>query len=871
MDAIGRYRVIRLLGHGGMAEVYLAHDASLERDVAIKLLHRDPSRRGLRDEAKTLAALRHPGIVTIYEIGEHEGREYIAMEYLPGRTLRQAMAAGAARGELLRVCREVTAALGAAHAAGIVHGDIKPENVVVGDGGAVVVVDFGIARRVAADHPATTAAAASALSRHTIPYGDGTADTVVGLDTRTPFGTPAYMAPEVLIGDVSTAASDVYGLGVMLFECLAGRRPHAGGDLVTTISQVIDEDAPVLDDPLGPIVARMLARSPADRPRLPEIMKALAKALLALTPVVTPSPLPLPPASGPSAAGGRRSRARSVAVAKRRSRVAIVVAACAVVAAAVAGGLYARDRLRGAPAPVALGVEPIVAKVPSYGAEEPDPRAIAGAVATLLAQVDGPPIAAAIDDGSFARVATVAVREVGGGDIEAIVWVRRRAPGGALEPAPSRTVTAHGFAPALDAIAETIARDVAGDDDVSLPPRSRARAQQLARLAEPLLDTGKFGSARPYLQLAVDADPTLFDPWLRLVMVDMWLDLAHDVMTSTFSGALAAAPDDVSRELVGGAEELQEGHFARAWRRLAPLAHPGDGSNDIDYVVGEAAWHDGQYGEGYAHFHALLEQNTQRYRAASVHAWQYEVAHRDAIDAARDLGIGNAEPEWAQFAAGDYERVAASGRMPFALWALRVLDRPPPADIAKVVAGDDLSDWLEQVGEHVASGDDAGARAMIAARPEVSQPGDGDYPALEELGEIELSAGYVDEARALVATLAPRPPRLVHGYQRLSMLLAAATGDRSLVVSSDDVTTRNRALGAAAVAKIDGRVSDAVTTLQAIVADPSSTWDYPERAELVRDLRTLRRDKDARAVCADTLRPAMYRVALAALRRLCQR
>jgi serine/threonine protein kinase len=905
VELIGRYRVTRLIGRGGVAEVYLARDPALERDVAIKLLYADPTRRGLRDEAKALASLRHPGVVTIYEIGEHAGREYIAMEYLPGRTLRQAMTAGDPREVLVGVCSEVASALVAAHAAGILHRDVKPENVVVADGGAVVVVDFGIARRLRSERPPramTAEEAAGSLASRTLPYGDASADTVVNVDAQTPFGTPAYMAPEVLIGDESTAASDVYSLGVVVFECLAGRRPHSGGDLVTAISQVIDEDAPVLDDPLGALVARMLARSPADRPGLAEVAKALAREVARYARATTkPTPVdptghrhpaaPRGPASSrelpvlPPVAKGTPvpadSRTRSPRARAPRSRAPIVVAVLAVAAAVVAGGLYAHARWRAAAEPVPLGIEPVVAHVPSDGYDEdPDPRAVAGALAVLLAQAS--PVAAAVDDGTYEHVATVAIREVGsGGDVEGIVWIRERAGSGGLVSAPSRTLTAHGFAPLLDAIAIAIARDL-GDPGAALAMPSRPRGQQLARLAEPLLDTGRFGSARPYLELAVDADPTLFETWFRLILVRMWQGLAAPIADDMFAHALAAAPDAAHGELVRAAQDATNGEFARARRRLEPLLQRtemlGRSSTetdrvlraDVEYLAGEAEWHDGDYAAGAARFRALLDVTPQRYRASAVHAWQFEVAHRDAIEAARYLGLVNGEPEIAQLAAGDYARVASAARQPFAMWAQRLLDQPLSAASRAYLAESDITaHWLEHVGELVAAGDLAGAHDAIAARREVREPGEDDYHALEELGELELAAGLDDDARALVAMLATKPTRLVRGYQRLTMLAAAATGDRALIIAGDDVGARARELGAAAAAKLDGRLADAVALYREVIADPSPAWEYPERAELIRDLRTLGRTADAQAVCDDTLHPPVYRVALAALRRLC--
>ncbi|HSN25235.1 MAG TPA: serine/threonine-protein kinase, partial [Kofleriaceae bacterium] len=272
METIGRYRVKRQLGRGGMGDVYLAHDPSLERDVAIKLLHKE-SLRGLRDEARVLAALRHPAIVTIYEIGEHDGQDFIAMEYLPGRTLRDVMNAGAPRAELLAIVARVAAALEAAHAAGILHRDINPENVIVLDGGEVKVVDFGVSRRL--DATKRRAATASEVAQLLLAEIDLTPDTVVEAGTVTVFGTPAYMAPEVLFGQPSTREADVYSLGVVLHEILVKKRPHDATTLVEMIAQILDEAPPRVPDPIGDLVEAMLARDPAKRPTLAQVIARL--------------------------------------------------------------------------------------------------------------------------------------------------------------------------------------------------------------------------------------------------------------------------------------------------------------------------------------------------------------------------------------------------------------------------------------------------------------------------------------------------------------------------------------------------------------------------------------------------------------------
>jgi len=227
-QAVDRYLVLDRLGAGAMGTVYAAYDTELDRRVAVKLLHpaevapgasgeseRAALRASMRAEAQAMARLAHPNVIRVYDVGEHEGALFLAMELVEGTTLAAWLAARRRSWrEVLQVFRAAGAGLAAAHEAGIIHRDFKPANVLVRDDGQVFVTDFGLARAVAARHPRRTGAdvpvveRAAASTRH---------DMIVG--------TPGYMAPEVLLGEIADERSDLFSFAVSLHEGLYGALP----------------------------------------------------------------------------------------------------------------------------------------------------------------------------------------------------------------------------------------------------------------------------------------------------------------------------------------------------------------------------------------------------------------------------------------------------------------------------------------------------------------------------------------------------------------------------------------------------------------------------------------------------------------------
>ncbi len=347
----GRYRLLSELGGGGMGLVFRAHDDQEGRDVAIKVLHQasPEAARRLRREARATEGLDPARIAQVYDVGETStGRAFLVMEYVEGRTVRQMLQeGGVARPEALRILRELAMTLGAAHGAGLVHRDVKPDNVIVRDDGRVVLLDFGIVK-------------------HLDLGGDAAHVTTHLTSEGAMLGTPAYLAPEQALGRDIAPTVDQFALAVTAFELLTGALPWTATDVTRMLAQLLADTPPpastlnrALPKPFDAVLWRALAKSPQARfPTVESFVDALDAAERG---VIMPSsasvtfegpvpPLPASHSSAPSYEGAAPmalTPPETLRPKPRRARTRIALAAVALVAGTGGALLFARERATG--------------------------------------------------------------------------------------------------------------------------------------------------------------------------------------------------------------------------------------------------------------------------------------------------------------------------------------------------------------------------------------------------------------------------------------------------------------------------------------------------------------------------------------------
>ena len=379
----GRYRLLQRIGSGGMADVWLAEDPHLQRRVALKVLHRRFAQdrefvERFRREAEAAASLSHPNVVAVFDRGDVDGTYYIAMQLLEGRSLKALIDQGLTPEQTVALIRQVLEAAGFAHRHGVVHRDLKPQNVIVDDDGVATVTDFGIAR-----------AGASEITQ---------AGSVMG--------TPHYLSPEQAQGQAVTAVSDLYSIGVILYEALAGRVPFEADSAVaiamkqvSTAPQRPSSINPAVTPALDAVVMRALEKDPGQRFQSAEAFIAALDAA-GRDPAAERggtaafAPLP-PPVAGPDeaeAAGDDEEDER------RRRRLWAKLAAAAVLIGALLGFALTRDTTTDVPGVTGNQLGVAIALLEQNGFKVGDVDRVQREVAanTVLEQ-DPPPGNASLD------------------------------------------------------------------------------------------------------------------------------------------------------------------------------------------------------------------------------------------------------------------------------------------------------------------------------------------------------------------------------------------------------------------------------------------------------------------------------------------
>jgi eukaryotic-like serine/threonine-protein kinase len=327
----GRYRVLRRIGSGGMADVWLAEDTHLQRNVALKVLHRRFAQdrefvERFRREAEHAAGLQHPNIVAVYDRGEYEGTYYIAMQYVEGAMLKDLIERGLAPAEAVELIRQVLEGARFAHRHGIVHRDLKPQNVIVDGDGKAVVTDFGIAR-----------AGVSEITQ-----------------TGSVMGTPHYLSPEQAQGQDVTSVSDLYSIGVILYEALTGRVPFEGESAVAVAMKQVSQTPqrpssikPQVSPALDAVVMRALEKDPGERFQSADAFIAALDAAIKEGPAGdgTAAFAALPPVVAPP----EEEMAAAEEEERRRKRWLWAAVAAAIVIGVLVGLALTRDTTTGVP------------------------------------------------------------------------------------------------------------------------------------------------------------------------------------------------------------------------------------------------------------------------------------------------------------------------------------------------------------------------------------------------------------------------------------------------------------------------------------------------------------------------------------------
>jgi TolB-like protein/Tfp pilus assembly protein PilF len=381
---VGRYRLLSLVGAGGMGEVYRAHDEKLSRDVAVKLLpavfSADPERlRRFEQEASAAGSLNHPNVLTVHDVGVEEGTTYLVSELLEGETLRRRLEQGTPPVQrTIEIVSEICQGLAAAHDKGVVHRDLKPENVFLTRQGRVKILDFGVAKLRASPAESEDTGAMSAASTLEQTRGG-----VV-------LGTTAYMSPEQIRGESLDGRSDLFAVGSVLYECLSGRHPFRDATAPVTLHRILSEDPPPLGARVGPGLERVVRRCLEKRPE--ERFQSARDLGFALEAISDRFDL------APEREGTRRRRRAAAAI----GAVAVLAALAVVLGPGIRGRLATRESSAAPSAPRSVAVLPFQPRGEIPG-QEYLALAVPDEVATVLTYAPGLAVRSFTDSSRYGK------------------------------------------------------------------------------------------------------------------------------------------------------------------------------------------------------------------------------------------------------------------------------------------------------------------------------------------------------------------------------------------------------------------------------------------------------------------------------------
>jgi eukaryotic-like serine/threonine-protein kinase len=603
-QTLGPYRILEKLGKGGMGEVYRARDSRLERDVALKVLPAgatsdDAARTRLVREARLASKLNHPHICTIYEVGDADGQVFIAMELVEGLSLSARLADGPLPlKQVVRYGKQLADALAHAHARGVVHRDFKSPNVIVTPEGEAKVLDFGLAKRLTGEELTDVT---------TVTQQALTAPGMIA-------GTLAYMAPEQLRGRPADARSDIWALGVVLYESAAGARPFRGGTAFEVSSTILEQAPPPLPPavpaPLVAVIERCLAKEPAQRYQRSSEVRAALEAL-------QPGEMVAPPPD--AAARPRRRRLGLEALAVLGLLAAVVIASVAFDIAGV------RTRLRGGAAAPARAVRLAVLPIVNLTGDPEQEYLSDGLTEELIAELGGlhPQGLSVIARGSVMRYkgGNTPVDQVGRElHVEYVLEGSARREGGRvritaelIQVRDQAQLWAHTYERELSgilALQGEVAKEVAGALALKLLPAELARLANVRRVNpaaydaclkgthyRQILNPAGYDAAERYYRLALQEDPTYAAAWAGIARV--WLG-RHQM---GIVPARVAVPEAKAAALK--ALEL-DGNEWEAHRALAGILT----WSDWDWPAAERKWKDivalnpnsAEARQGYSHF-----------------------------------------------------------------------------------------------------------------------------------------------------------------------------------------------------------------------------------------------------------------------------